>query len=93
MKKSESTCPGPSDPDCKLPSTEKSESSRPGPSDPDGKLHVLRGDGDPLSVDGAQLGVFEQTGEEGLSSLLYSCESRGSPTVHSASSTVVQNEI
>ena len=38
--------------------------------DPSGKLDVLGHDGDPLGMDGAQVGVLEQTNKVGLAGLL-----------------------
>jgi len=38
--------------------------------DPPGELNVLGHDGDPLGVDGAQVGVLKQTNKVGLASLL-----------------------
>merc|ERR1719237_1321536 len=38
--------------------------------DPPGELDVLGHDGDPLGVDGAKVGVFEEPDEVGLSRLL-----------------------
>jgi len=38
--------------------------------DPSGELDVLGHDGDPLGVDGAQVGVLKQTNKVGLASLL-----------------------
>ena len=43
--------------------------------DPPGQLDVLGHDGDALGVDGAQVGVLEQTGQVGLASLLKKSES------------------
>ena len=40
--------------------------------DPPGELDVLRHDGHPLGVDGAQVGVLEQADQVGLGSLLKS---------------------
>ena len=45
--------------------------------DPPGQLDVLRHDGDSLCVDGAQIGVLEQTHQVGLRSLLQSEDGRG----------------
>merc|ERR1719471_816848 len=45
--------------------------------DPPGELDVLGHDGDPLGVDGAQVGVLEQTNKVGLASLLESHDSTG----------------
>ena len=42
-----------------------------------GKLDVLGHDGDTLGVDGAQVGVFEETDEVGLGSLLEGHDGRG----------------
>ena len=42
-----------------------------------GQLDVLGHDGDTLGVDGAQVGVLEQTDEVGLAGLLESHDSRG----------------
>lgn len=39
------------------------------------QLHVLRHDGDPLGVNGAEVGVFEQGGQVGLCGFLESEES------------------
>ena len=41
------------------------------------QLDVLRHDGDSLCVDGAQIGVLEQTHQVGLRSLLQSEDGRG----------------
>ena len=38
--------------------------------DPAGQLHILGHDGDPLGVDGAQVGVLKQSNKVGLASLL-----------------------
>ena len=38
--------------------------------DPSGKLDVLGHDGDPLGMDGAQVGVLEKTNQVGLAGLL-----------------------
>ena len=43
--------------------------------DPPGQLDVLGHDGDTLGVDGAQVGVLEQTDQVGLASLLEKSES------------------
>ena len=43
--------------------------------DPPGQLDVLGHDGDTLGVDGAQVGVLEQTDQVGLASLLKKSES------------------
>ena len=43
--------------------------------DPPGQLDVLGHDGDALGVDGAQVGVLEQTDQVGLASLLKKSES------------------
>jgi hypothetical protein len=40
------------------------------PTDPPGQLDVLGHDGDPLGVDGAQVGVLEQPNQVGLAGLL-----------------------
>ena len=40
--------------------------------DSSGQLDVLRHDGDPLGVDGAQVGVLKQTNKVGLTGLLES---------------------
>ena len=45
--------------------------------DPPGQLDVLGHDGDTLGVDGAQVGVLEQTDEVSLAGLLESHDSRG----------------
>ena len=49
-------------------------------SDTAGKLDVLGHDGDTLGVDGAQVGVFEETDEVSLRSLLEGHDSRGLET-------------
>ena len=41
-------------------------------SDPPGQLDVLGHDGDPLGVDGTEVGVLEESHEVGLTSLLES---------------------
>ena len=46
-------------------------------SDSSGQLDVLGHDGDPLGVDGAQVGVLKQTNEVSLAGLLESHDSRG----------------
>ena len=46
-------------------------------SDSPGQLDVLGHDGDSLGVDGAQVGVLEQTNKVGLAGLLESHDSRG----------------
>merc|ERR1719305_1133798 len=43
--------------------------------DPPGQLDVLGHDGDPLGVDGAEVGVLEETHEVGLTGLLESHDS------------------
>ena len=43
---------------------------RPLAADPPGQLDVLGHDGDPLGVDGAQVGILEETDEVGLAGLL-----------------------
>jgi len=45
--------------------------------DPPGQLDVLGHDGDTLGVDGAQVGVLEQTDQVGLASLLESTNGSG----------------
>ena len=45
--------------------------------DPPGELDVLGHDGDPLGVDGAQVGVLKQTNKVGLAGLLESHDGRG----------------
>ena len=45
--------------------------------DPPGKLDVLGHDGDPLGVDGAQVGVLKQTNKVGLAGLLESHDGGG----------------
>jgi len=45
--------------------------------DPPGQLDVLGHDGDTLGVDGAQVGVLEETDQVGLGSLLQSHDSAG----------------
>ena len=45
--------------------------------DPPGELDVLGHDGDPLSVDGAQVGVLKQTNKVGLAGLLEGHDGRG----------------
>jgi len=44
--------------------------------DPPGQLDVLGHDGDPLGVDGAQVGVLKQANQVGLAGLLQSHDSR-----------------
>jgi len=44
--------------------------------DPPGQLDVLGHDGDPLGVDGAQVGVLKETNQVGLAGLLESHDSR-----------------
>jgi len=44
--------------------------------DPPGKLNVLGHDGDPLGVDGAQVGVLKQANQVGLAGLLQGHDSR-----------------
>ena len=44
--------------------------------DPPGQLDVLGHDGDPLGVDGAEVGVLEETHEVGLTGLLESHHGR-----------------
>ena len=46
-------------------------------SDPSGQLDVLGHDGDPLGVDGAQVGVLEESDEVSLAGLLESHDSAG----------------
>ena len=45
--------------------------------DPPGELDVLGHDGDPLGVDGAQVGVLEESDQVGLAGLLQSHDSAG----------------
>ena len=45
--------------------------------DPPGELDVLGHDGDPLGVDGAQVGVLKQTNKVGLAGLLEGHDGRG----------------
>ena len=45
-----------------------------------GKLHILGHDGDSLGVDGAEVGVLEETDHVGLGSLLEGEDSRGLET-------------
>ena len=49
-----------------------SQSLSPLPADAAGQLDVLGHDGDPLGVDGAQVGVLEQANQVGLAGLLQS---------------------
>ena len=51
-------------------------SLRPLSSDATGQLNVLGHDGDPLGVDGAQIGIFEQTHEISLARFLEGHDSR-----------------
>ena len=44
--------------------------------DPPSQLDVLGHNGHPLGVDGAQVGVFKETDQVGLGSLLESCDGR-----------------
>ena len=44
--------------------------------DPPGQLDILGHDGDPLGVDGAEVGVLKETNQVGLASLLESHHSR-----------------
>ena len=46
--------------------------SSPLASDPPGQLNILGHDGDPLGMDGAEVGVLEETNQVGLASLLES---------------------
>ena len=46
------------------------------PTDTPGKLDILWHDGDPLGMDGAEVGVLEETNQVGLASLLKSHHSR-----------------
>ena len=48
--------------------------------DPAGELDVLGHDGDPLGVDGAQVGVLEEADQVGLGSLLKGCLLYTSPS-------------
>ena len=52
-------------------------SSRSFSSDSSGQLHVLRHDGNSLGVDGAEVGVLEESNHVGLSSLLEGKDGRG----------------
>ena len=45
-------------------------------SDPPGQLNILGHDGDPLGMDGAEVGVLEETNQVGLTGLLKSHHSR-----------------
>ena len=55
----------------------KAEHLSPLATDAAGKLDVLGHDGDPLGVDGSQIGILKQTHKVGLSSLLESQHGRG----------------
>ena len=50
--------------------------SSPLASDPPGQLNIFGHDGDPLGMDGAEVGVLEETNQVGLTGLLKSHHSR-----------------